>query len=91
MAFIRVKNDKVILNKKLFKTDEVLNYWESKRDQDSIMCKSRYCQNNTSLGGYIFKSDSKSNKRYIVPICNECSKKNTDFEVWDSDLILIKN
>jgi hypothetical protein len=91
VAFIRVKNDKITLKKKLLKTDEVLKYWENKKDENSIMCKSRYCQNNTSLGGCIFKSDSKSDKRYIVPICSECSNKNEEFEVWENDLILINN
>jgi len=65
-----------------------LDHWEFSKSIQCIFC--RGCSQKTSLKGvHVLKSETRDGIQYIVPLCNSCSKNNSEVAIWSYDELVI--
>jgi len=73
-------------------TGSWLTYWEKFSGQTAYGCFVSGCKNKRSVGGHVQKDSTTDKSWYIVPLCDECSKKTgQDLDVWDLAMLVPAN
>jgi hypothetical protein len=61
-----------------------LAYWERVSAQKAFMCFVDGCINTPSVGGLVQKEGASDGRRYVIPLCGQCSKQNApELDIWD--------
>jgi hypothetical protein len=69
-----------------------LTYWEKFSGQTAHGCFVSGCKNKRSVGGHVRKDSATDKNWYIVPLCDECSKKTgQDLDIWDLAMLVPAN
>lgn len=72
--------------------DSWLDFWEKKKNEVSIYCSRKSCDNISEVGGHVQEHGKNTrNYWYIVPLCKKCNNINNtgSFEVSDDQLVRI--
>jgi hypothetical protein len=61
-----------------------LALWEKASGQNAFLCFVKDCINRPSTGGLVQKDIPTDEKWYVVPLCDDCSKRTgQDLNIWD--------
>lgn len=66
--------------------DSFQSFWEDETGRKFGFCSCSSCINDATCGAHVKKVFG-GNEWYIVPLCDECNKKDDDFEVPEDDLV----
>jgi hypothetical protein len=58
--------------------------WERLSGQNAFMCFATGCIKRPSSGGRVQKDSATDKSWYLIPLCDECSRKSgQDLDIWD--------
>lgn len=67
-----------------FRSRNWLAHWEKISGQNAYLCFVKDCINRPTAGGLVQQDSQIDRSWYIVPLCNDCSKKTgQDLDIWD--------
>ena len=73
-------------------TGSWLAYWEKFSGQTAYGCFVSGCNNKRSVGAHVQKDIASDRNWYIIPLCDECSRKTgQDLDVWDLAMLVPAN
>ena len=59
--------------------------WERLSGQNAFMCFATGCIKRPSSGGRVQKDSATDKSWYLIPLCDECSRKSgQDLDIWDA-------
>jgi hypothetical protein len=65
-----------------------LDHWELFKDTKCTFC--RGCSQKTIVKGiHVFKSGTSDGVQYILPLCNSCSRNDSEFAIWSYNELVI--
>jgi hypothetical protein len=85
---MKVKN----LNAAVSRTEESvswLSHWEKLSGLNAFMCYAKGCINRPSVGGHVQKDSPTDTNWYVIPLCDECSRRRgQDLDIWDAATLI---